>query len=68
VNKNSILNVSSQDRTEYGITVQEFVRLTAPNPAMHIDDYDSYIISQLTGLGIGIGLKTTDDTITEKTL
>lgn len=68
VTKESILSVKDGSDEEFEITVRDFVRLTALDPNIEINNHDEYILSKLSVLGIKIGMRTEDISTTETIL
>lgn len=64
----SVLNVREESWEEHEITVRDFVRLTAIDPNIKIDDYDEYILWMLAWLGIGIWMRTNDTSTIEEVI
>ncbi len=68
ITKNSFLIVQDEDGEECWITVWEFVRLTAIDTNVRIDDYDEYIMSRLSALWVWVGMESSDIVTTEVVL
>ena len=64
----SVLNVREESWEEHEITAKDFVRLTAVDPNIKIDDYDEYVLRMLAWLGIGIWMGTNDTVTTEEVI